>query len=83
MDDSLWHRKSHVDNCDLLVGRTCSLIGKQWIVDDPALHRGLLRIVHPASPWLRFFGDRRGNKAQSDCIAAVLLIDDAADELVL
>ena len=83
VNDPLWHRQGHMYNRNFLVRRATRLICKQRVVNDIVLHEGLLRIVHRR--WLLAFSfvESRGDEVQSDHVAAVLLVDYAANKMTL
>ena len=83
VNDPLWHRQGHMYNRNFLVRRATRLICKQRVVNDIVLHEGLLRIVHRR--WLLAFSFvvSRGDEVQSDHVAAVLLVDYAANKMTL
>ena len=45
VDDFLRYIERHVNDCDFLVLRIERLVGKKWVIDDPGLRYGLLRIM--------------------------------------
>ena len=45
MDQPLGHVVCHVNDCDFFVSWSESFVGEQWVVDDPGLRHGLLRVI--------------------------------------
>ena len=74
VDYSLWHILDHVDDCDLVVIRSHSLIGKQRVLNDPRLSHRLLWVVSTDFR-IRFLLEGCREEVETQVIRGLVFVD--------